>query len=60
MIRKRVIWASKFKKVKPNIIHFKDYLVVLKMCKTVPNLCNQFNDQWGTILCDLLGVQHGA
>ena len=57
MIGKRVIWASKQKKIHPNISHFKaylkDYLVILKMCKTIANQCNQFNDQWGNILRDL-------
>ena len=57
MIGKRVIWASKHKKIQPNISHFKaslkDYLVILKMCKTIINQCNQFNDQWGNILRDL-------
>ena len=64
MLGKRVIWASKHKKEKPNINHFKavlkDYLIVLKICKTVSDLCIQFNDQWGTILRDLVGVQHAA
>ena len=57
MIGKRQIWASKQKKIQPNISHFKaslkDYLVILKMCKTIINQCNQFNDQWGNILRDL-------
>ena len=57
MIGKRVIWASKHKKLQPNISHFKanlkDYLVILKMCKTINNQLTQFNDQWGDILCDL-------
>ena len=57
MIGKRVIWASKHKKIHPNISHFKahlkDYLVTLKVCKTISNQCNQFNDQWGPILRDL-------
>ena len=64
MIGKRVIWASKHRKDKPKINHFKatlkDYLIVLKICKTITNLCNQFNDQWGNILLDLLGVQYVA
>ena len=49
---------------KPNINHFKatlkDYLIVLKICITISNFCNQFNDQWGNILLDLLAVQHVA
>ena len=57
MIGKRVIWASKQKKIQPNIVHFKanlkDFLVILKMCKTINNQFNQFNDQWENILRDL-------
>ena len=62
MIGKRVIWTSKYKKNIPTISHFKaslkDYLVLLKVCKTVTNCVDQITDQWGAILCNLIGDQH--
>ena len=57
MIGKRVIWASKQKKLQPNISHskanLKDYLVTLKMCKTINN---QNFDIWWISVSALLMI----
>lgn len=53
LLGKRVIWASKFKKVKPNLTYFKkslkDYLVILCYCYDMKNTSSTFFDQWGDI-----------
>ena len=59
LLGKRFIWASKQKKVLPNLEHFKnllkDYLYVLRVCHTITNTTNLFDDQWGRIVLNLAG-----
>ena len=61
LIGKRVIWASKFKKIKPNLVLFKntlkDYLVILDYCNEMKNTSSTFYDQWGDIYRSLGAVR---
>ena len=59
LLGKRFIWASKHKKLLPNLSYFKkslkDYLYVLGVCHTLDHTRASFDDQWGRILNNLAG-----
>ena len=63
LLGKRVIWASKHKKILPTLQHFKkslkDYLVLLCYCHRIKNTSQIFHDQWGDIF-RVLASQDGT